>query len=224
VNRALAARVAVYREQWADALTDISQSFFSLAGGFYTGAFEVFSTSSGDILNPVYVGQNQNGEVRLAEPHFTTEILPGDDRINKATLRDAPASKDGLTSDRDVWVYTSSTAPIPIIRNEELILIYAEAKIQTNDFNAAVTALNVIRKGHNLPNYSGVVAHDPLINEMLYQRRYSLYFEGHRWIDMRRYGMLHPNPAKGIPGLPIARTEPTDGDNVWDEFPLPSTE
>ena len=224
VNRALAARVAVYREQWADALTDISQSFFSLAGGFYTGAFEVFSTSSGDILNPVYVGQNQNGEVRLAEPHFTTEILPGDDRINKATLRDAPASKDGLTSDRDVWVYTSSTAPIPIIRNEELILIYAEAKIQTNDFNAAVTALNVIRKGHNLPNYSGVVAHDPLINEMLYQRRYSLYFEGHRWIDMRRYGMLHPNPAKGIPGLPIARTEPTDRDNVWDEFPLPSTE
>jgi hypothetical protein len=93
----------------------------------------VFSTSSGDILNPVYVGQNQNGEVRLAEPHFATDILPGDDRINKATLRDAPASKDGLTSDRDVWVYTSSTAPIPIIRNEELILIYAEAKIQTND-------------------------------------------------------------------------------------------
>jgi hypothetical protein len=30
VNRALAARVAVYREQWGDALTDLDQSFFSL--------------------------------------------------------------------------------------------------------------------------------------------------------------------------------------------------
>jgi len=216
VNRALAARVAIYRKQWPDALTDISQSFFSLIGSFNTGAFEVFSTSSGDVLNPVYVGQNQNGEVRLAEPHFVTDILPGDDRINKATLRDAPASKDGLTSDRDVWVYTSSTAPIPIIRNEELILIYAEAKIQTNALSDAVTALNVVRKGHGLSSYSGAVTQPALINEMLYERRYSLYFEGHRWIDMRRYDRLGE--------LPIARTTPGDGDDVWTEFPLPSTE
>lgn len=212
VNRALAARVALYREQWGDALTNLGQSFFNMSGSFNTGAFEVFSTSSGDILNPVYVGQNQNGEVRLAEPSFDTDILPDDDRINKATLRDAPASKDGLTSDMDVWVYTSSTAPIPIIRNEELILIYAEAKIQTNALSDAVNALNVIRKGHGLSNYSGAVTQPALIDEMLYERRYSLYFEGHRWIDMRRYNRLDQ--------LPLSRP----GDDVWEEFPLPSTE
>jgi len=78
------------------------------------------------------------------------------------------------------------------------------------------TALNVVRKGHGLSNYSGAVTQPALINEMLYERRYSLYFEGHRWIDMRRYDRLEE--------LPIARTTPGDGDDVWTEFPLPSTE
>lgn len=212
VNRALAARVAVYRQQWPDALTDLSQSFFNLNGDFYTGAYEVFSTSSGDILNPAYFPQNQNGEVRLAHPSYVPDLQPGDDRINKATLRDAPASNSGLSSNRDIWVYTSSTAPIPIIRNEELILIYAEAKIQTNQLIDAVEALNVIRNGHNLPDYSGTVTQAALINEMLYERRYSLFYEGHRWIDMRRYNRLGE--------LPKDRPD----DDVWEEFPLPQTE
>ena len=31
---------------------------------------------------------------------------------------------------------------------------------------------------------------DQRIDELLYNRRYSLLFEGHRWLDMRRYGRL----------------------------------
>jgi hypothetical protein len=120
-NRALAARVAVYRQQWTEALTDLNESFFDLDGDFYAGAYEVFSTSSGDQLNTAFFPQNQNGDVRLAHPSYVPELQPGDDRINKATKREAAASNSGLSSDRDVWVYTSSTAPIPIIRNEELI-------------------------------------------------------------------------------------------------------
>lgn len=212
VNRALAARVAVYREQWADALTDLGESFFGLAKDLTLGAYEVFSASSGDILNPAYFPQNQNGEVRLAHPSYVPDLQSNDDRIGKAILRDAPASNSGLQSDRDVWVYRSSTSPIPIIRNEELILIYAEAKIQTNALTEAVTALNVIRKAHGLGNYSGAVTQAALIDEMLYERRYSLFFEGHRWVDMRRYNRLDE--------LPKDRPE----DDVWVEFPLPSTE
>jgi starch-binding outer membrane protein, SusD/RagB family len=211
-NRALAARVAVYRQLWSDALTDLNQSFFSLNGNFYTGVFHEFSTGSGDQINSAYFPQNQNGEIRLAQPDYALDIAPGDDRINKATLRTSPASLDGLSSDRDVWVYTSSTAPIPIIRNEELILIYAEANIQNNDLSDAVTALNVIRNGHGLASYSGTVSQDSLISEMLTQRRYSLFYEGHRWIDVRRYNLLNT--------LPIDRP----GDHVWSEFPLPLTE
>jgi hypothetical protein len=211
-NRALAARVDLYRKQWTDALTDLNGSFFDLNGDFNFGANHVFGTGSGDQLNSAFFPQNQNGEIRLAHPSYATDIAANDDRIGKATLRTAAASSGGLSSNRDVWVYRSSTATVPIIRNEELILIYAEANIQNSDFTDAVTAINIIRNGHSLPDYSGAVNHDALITEMLNQRRYSLFFEGHRWIYMRRYNLLSQ--------LPIDRPD----DNVWGEFPLPLTE
>jgi hypothetical protein len=210
-NRALSARVQVYRQDWTDALTALNQSFFSLTGDFYLGVYSVFGTGSGDQLNPAYIPQKQTGEVRVANPSYAQDILPNDDRISKATLRPV-ASLDNLSSDRDVWVYTSGTAPMPIVRNEELILIYAEANIQTNNFTEAVKALNVIREKHGLTDYSGALTQPALINEMLYERRYSLFMEGHRWIDVRRYNMLNT--------LPLDRP----GDNVWSLFPLPVSE
>lgn len=210
-NRALSARVQIYRSNWTAALTALSQSFFGLANDFNLGVYSVFGTGSGDQLNPAYIPQKQTGEVRVAHPSYAQDILPNDDRISKATLRPV-ASLDGLSSDRDVWVYTSSTAPLALVRNEELILIYAEANIQTNNFPEAVKALNVIREKHGLPDYSGALTTTALINEMLYERRYSLFFEGHRWIDLRRYNMLNT--------LPIDRP----GDNVWGLFPLPVSE
>ncbi len=211
-NRALAARVAIYREDWPGALTALNESFFNLAGDLNTGVYHVFSTGSGDILNPAFFDQNANGEVRLAHPSYTTQIAPGDDRISKATIRTDVASTSGLSSDRDVWVYRSSTAPIPIVRNEELILIYAEAKARSNAFPDAIVAINAIRDEHNLTPYGGAVNEGALINEILYHRRYSLFYEGHRWIDMRRYNRLAT--------LPIDRP----GDDVWSAMPIPLTE
>jgi hypothetical protein len=191
----------------------LNESFFDLNGDFYTGVNHVFGTGSGDQLNPAFIPQNQNGEVRVAHPSYADDILTGDDRINKAPLRNSTASiSGGLSSNRDVWVYTSSTAPIPIIRNEELILIYAEANIQLNNFGDAINALNIIRNKHGLSDYSGPQTKDALIDELLYERRYSLFFEGHRWIDLRRYNKLDE--------LPLDRPD----DNVWSEFPLPVTE
>ncbi len=212
-NRALAGRVDVYNKKWSDALTALNGSFLDLNGDFNTGVYDVFGTGSGDQLNPAFIPQNQTGEVRVAHPSFAADILPGDDRIAKATLRNSTASiSAGLSSDRDVWVYTSSTAPVPIIRNEELILIYAEANIQLNNFMDAINALNIIRKKHGLADYSGPQTQNALIDEMLYERRYSLYFEGHRWIDLRRYNKLNE--------LPLDRPD----DNTWSQFPLPVTE
>ncbi len=211
-NRALAARVDVYQQNWTTALADLNASFLNLTGDFNSGVFDVFGTGSGDQLNTFFIPQNQTGEIRVAHPSFATDIEAGDDRINKATLRNAVASLDGLSSDRDIWVYTSSTAPVPIIRNEELILIYAEANIQNNDLPDAVNAINIIRTGHNLGAYSGAVTQAALLTEMLNQRRYSLYCEGHRWLDLRRYNLLGT--------LPIDRA----GDQVWTEFPLPVSE
>ena len=211
-NRALAARVSVYQKNWQTALDDLNTSFFGLNRNFNIGIYHVFGTGSGDQLNPVFIPQNQTGEVRVAHPSFAAQIAAGDDRIDKTSLRTSPAALSGLSSDRDVWLYTSSTAPVGIVRNEELILIYAEANIQLNNLPEGIKAINVIRNGHGLASYTGAVTQPALITEMLNQRRYSLFFEGHRWVDLRRYNLLNT--------LPLDRP----GDDVWSLFPLPVTE
>jgi len=211
-NRAIAARVDVYREDWTGALDDLDQSFFDPAGDLAFGAYHTFGTGSGDQLNPMFIPQNNTGEIRVAHPSFAADIETGDDRLSKATLRINTASLNDLSSDRDVWVYTSSTATLPIIRNEELILIFAEASIRTAAYADAKDALYIIRSAHNLPDYAGALNEAALTDELLKQRRYSLFYEGHRWIDLRRYNRLAT--------LPVDRA----GDDVWELFPLPVTE
>ena len=85
--------------------------------------------------------------------------------------------------------------------------MYAEAKIQTNQLPDAVTALNKIRTSHNLAPYAGAVTQAALTDELLKQRRYSLYMEGHRWFDMRRYNRLNTLP----------KDKPTH--SVFEQFP-----
>jgi len=214
-NRALAARVAVYTQNWNGALDALSKSFFDIDGDLTAGVYYIYSSGGGDQLNPMFFPQNSSGETRVVQPSFITNAAPGDTRLSKAPQRTVPATQDGLTSDYDFFVYKTNIDKIPIIRNEELLLIYAEAKAQVGgaaNLDDAVTAINNIRHAANLPNYSGAVTQPAIIDEMLNQRRYSLFGEGHRWIDMRRYNRLNT--------LPIDRP----GDDVWQEFPRPATE
>lgn len=214
-NRALAARVAVYKSDWNGALTALTNSFFNINGDLNAGAFYTFSSAGGDQLNPMFFPPNASGEARVAQPSFITNAEPGDTRLSKAPARISSTTQDGLTSGYDFFVYKTNIDKIPIIRNEELLLIYAEAKAQlggATNFTDAITAINKIRNAASLPNYSGAVTQAAIIDEMLKQRRYSLYGEGHRWIDMRRYNRLNT--------LPIDRT----GDDVWVQFPRPANE
>ncbi|GGA97623.1 RagB/SusD family nutrient uptake outer membrane protein [Puia dinghuensis] len=213
LNRAFAARVAIYRQDWNQAGTALSGSFFNLNGNLNFGAYHLFSTAGGDQLNPQYFPLNSNGETRVVEPSFITDAAAGDNRVTtKTSKRTATAFQDGLQSDYDFYVYQSNVASIPLIRNEELILIYAEVQAQSGSSANAVGAINVIRNAAGLANYAGGTDLNSLINEILNQRRYSLFGEGHRWIDMRRYNKLNL--------LPLDRP----GDHVWTQFPRPATE
>lgn len=211
-NRALAARVAIYREDWALANTALSESFLSLTGDLDDGVYYLFSTAGGDLLNPLFFPPNSSGEARVTQPSFITDASPGDTRLSKAPPRAANEQQDGLSSDYDFFVYKSNVDRIPIIRNEELILIYAEVNAQLSNTSNTTTAINRIRNAASLGNYSGPTDLNSLITEILRQRRYSLFGEGHRWIDLRRYDRLNQ--------LPIDRT----GDDVWLQFPRPATE
>ena len=211
-NRALTARVAIYKQDWATASAALADSFLDLNGDLNTGVYHLFSAAGGDQLNPVFYPRNSSGEARVAHPQFISGAEAGDKRLGKAVLRTANAFQDGLQSNYDFYVYKTNVDPIPIIRNEELILILAEVKAQTGVTAEAVNAINKIRTAAGLADYTGATDKNSLVTEILKQRRYSLFGEGHRWVDLRRYNLLSQ--------LPVDRT----GDDVWQQFPIPANE
>ena len=102
--------------------------------------------------------------------------------------------------------YNSPSDPVPIIRNEELILLRAEANIGLGNNSAAIADINVVRtKAGLLPPIADPyvpVGNQPptLLDELLYEKRYSLVWEnGDRWVDLRHYGKLASLP-KDRPG------------------------
>lgn len=198
-NRALAARTAMYQQDWAAMTTLLNDSFLSLTGSLTTGPNFTYSTTSGDATNPLFQQLNTTASPRVAQDLFITQAEANDSRVKKVVKRTSSRALSGIIGNYDVYLYTTSTAPISIIRNEELILMYAEAMIQTGKLADAVSALNRIRTSAGLATLETakpaiVNSKDGLIDELLTQRRYSLYTEGHRWFDMRRYGRLAQLP------------------------------
>jgi hypothetical protein len=215
VNRALRARVAVYQKDFPTALTALSQSFLDTSAPLALGAYDVFTTNSGDRLNILF---DPSGTQYYAHPSFVTDAQsqPGgavDDRVSRKTTVIAPKTLEGVTSDLLITVYNSPTAPIPIIRNAELILLRAEANIGLGNNAAAIADINVIRTEDGLLAPLSNAFSGDLLEELLYEKRYTLFWEGgHRWIDLRRYGKLGELPRdlptfKIIPRFPLPQAE-----------------
>jgi hypothetical protein len=205
----LAARVALYQNDKAAARNLIQQSFINTAGDLNSGPSRYYSIASGELNNEIFETPNTS-EALIAHPTWVSAIDANDARRSKIAPRD-PITLDGLSGDHDVLVYPTLSSPIPMIRNEELILIRAEANIGS-DNNAAVNDINVIRTANGIGSYSGGTDDASLVNEVLTQRRFSLFCEGHRWIDMRRYNRLGDIPKD------------RNGDDVWEQLPRPVSE
>jgi hypothetical protein len=201
-NRALAARVALYQADYAAAITALNASFYDRAGSLTIGPKITFSpTTASDVGNPYFQVPNGEPTNLVAVPsNYVTEAEAGDTRLSKIVLRTTPRTLNGVTGTYEARVFPSQSAPLDIIRNEELILIAAEARANTGDLTGALADINAIRtRAGGLPaltagSLSGVPQY---INQILQQRRYSLLYEGHRWVDLRRLNRLNPNPAPG---------------------------
>ncbi|HMI47767.1 MAG TPA: RagB/SusD family nutrient uptake outer membrane protein, partial [Gemmatimonadaceae bacterium] len=176
-NRALKARVEAYRGNYASVLTSLGGSFLDSAEPLTLGAYQSYSTGSGDTPNALF---DPSGRAILAHPTIETdaESKPNatlDARVlaKVAHLPD-PHTVQGVTSDLVFTIYNSNVAPIPIIRNEELILLRAEARFFTSDPVGALSDINFIRT-----NSGGLAPRGPFVNqadfvtELLKQRRYS---------------------------------------------------
>lgn len=212
-NRALAARVALYQDDMSGVLTELAGSFFDISGNLWTGPAHIFGATGNDILNAQFHVLDQSGEEFMIHDSWMNDAEAGDSRVTAKSfmLTGGTTTFDGLSADYQVALYKSNVDPVYLIRNEELVLMYAEAQIGTNN-TEAITAINTVRNAAGLADYAGATDNASLLDEVLNQRRYSLFAEGHRWVDLRRLGRLNE--------IPLDRS----GDNVIDAFPTPFTE
>jgi hypothetical protein len=203
-NRALAARVAMYMGNKTETLQLLGESFMDLGAGLYVGVYHTYNVADA-ITNPLYHTDNY-----MADTMWVFEAEAGDTRLWKVTETD-PVLVDDITSNYRASIYVDPSENLIISRNGELILLYAEANIGSNNAEAVI-ALNIIRNAAGLGDYAGATDDASLTNEMLRQRRYELFGEGHRLVDMRRYDRLDE--------LTIYRP----GDIVHVEWPRPTQE
>lgn len=218
-NRALKARVAVYQGvfdagKYNEALTALGQSFLDPGAALTLGVYHAYSNSSGDLLNPIYEIPTAEGIKLYAHTIFQRDAAVGDTRFSsKVLVRPTETVFQGLRSNLAPTVAKSATDFFPIIRNEELILLRAEANIGLNNLAAAETDINLVRSKAGLGPVTLTAAN--ALNQLLNEKRYSLFLEGHRWIDLRRYNKLDDTNL-----VPLDRT----GDVAIKEVPLPRTE
>jgi len=216
-NRALKARVGAYRTNYAAALTALNGSFLSTSEPLTLGAYHSYSTGSGDTPNALY---DPAGRAILAHPSIETDAEHKPDGSLDARVLAKVAhlpeehTVQGITSDLVFTIYNSPSAPVPIIRNEELILLRAEARYFSGDQVGALSDINFIRTTSGGLAPRGPFTSDAdFVAELVKQRRYSLLFEGgHRWIDARRFNLLSTLP-KALPTH-----------NIFSRFPFPEAE
>ncbi len=202
-NRALLARVEVYHATagcgtpcYTSALAALGESFINASGDLSNGVYHVYAIAP---ESPNTINSTTNRDV-LAHPSIRTDLAAGDVRYAAkiapiAAPRPPGGGVAGITTDLGFIRYPAQTSPIPIIRNEELILLRAEARYFTGDVAGALADLNVVRtRSGSLPAGGAFTSADNFIDRLLYERRYSLLLEGHRWFDVRRLGRLSSLP------------------------------
>jgi len=238
-NRALYTRVQVYRATlgltacgaggatcFNAALTALGESFFN-AGAASTadlarGVSWIYSTAAGDATNAL----NQSASAFLAA-HVSWEAdaprkADGspDNRYTAKIRREAtslspPAGVAGRATPYRFAHFPTLDSPLPIIRNEELLLLRAEIHLglgQTANAIADIDRIRSISGGLGPSGLTPASTRDAIVTELLLQRRYSLALEGHRWMDVRRYGRLNTLPIDDpthfvAPVLPVPQAD-----------------
>ena len=197
-NRALKARTEIYRGKtdntaYGRALTALGQSFIDTTASLDLGVYHVFSLAAGDAPNPLY--QDPATTNFRGHPSLRAEAEAGDLRVAAKMATGSTKTYQGVGSDIILTVYDGPTAPIPIIRNEELILLRAQANIGLSNLAEASRDINTIRVKSGGLAPRGHVSTAEALDDLLKQKRYSLLFEsGSHWIDARLYNRLNTLP------------------------------
>jgi len=177
------------------AITELTQALGGAAPGavpkadFTKGAYYVFvpggSENAPNTISDAKIGLN---------PLVGDSVQAGDTRASKIVPRTTLAGFGISTTITYVGAVASTAnqaAPLGILRDEELVLLRAQAYIEAGQLANAILDINDVRTSYGL---APVAPADKVsaINAVLYEKRYSLLFEGaQRADDLREYGRLN---------------------------------
>jgi len=216
-NRAIKARVEVKRGSigcgatcYTAALTALGGTWVSATASFSAanrndGIYSIYSIAAGDAPNTVAFTGSVGSDAYV---HPGIDSIAGvalDDRYRRKISTGCPASSPrsevGVSASHRPCTYGSTITSIPVIRNEELVLLRAEAEWYTGSTPAAIGDLAAVRAQSGATNggtaavaFAAPANDADFVTELLLQRTLSLYQEAQRWPDYRRFGRL---PALG---------------------------
>lgn len=134
---------------------------------------------------------------------------------------------DGLLTNR-----LHTPINFPLIRLADVYLMYAECKNELNDQATAVEYINKVRrrKSTNMPAINSGPAwlqantKEQVFERIKHERAVELVAEGHRWNDIRRWGIaldILPGDVYAITGVRLVTRVFTEKDMLW---PVPGVE
>ena len=234
-NRAIKARVEAKRGSLGCGAPCYTAALTALTGTWIAdlttanrdnGIFTIYSTAAGDFSNNAAFTGSLGSDLYV---HVGIDSMAGvalDDRYRRK-ISSCPAtssrSEVGVTGNHRPCTYATTSTPIPIVRNEELVLLRAEAEWFTGATAAALADLLAVRTFSGGSNGGTSVVAFPtpandadFVSELLLQRTLSLYQEAHRWTDYRRFGRLT--------ALNTAAQDIAGGFTVATMLPLPALE
>lgn len=205
LNRALKGKVDYYRALdrtspqpalFATAIAELTQAL----GGAAAGAVPASQFPVGAYYKFVAGGSEATANLRADDkiglnPKVQQQIEGADTRASKIVSRTLMAGQGVSTTWTFVYAVpnlANQEAPIGIIRDEEIVLLRAQANIEAGNFAAATADLNSVRTAYGLPAYAVFTNKEAARTAALYEKRYSLLFEGpQRLVDLRAYGRLN---------------------------------
>ena len=234
-NRGLAAKILVMRATfngctacWAEANTAINASFVSTAAPLDLGVYYAYTGAANEAANPMTDPIDSDQFWAHPSLRANAQLQPGgalDQRfLDKVAAAGRTRTLNNLSATDKFILYNDPSSPadadtdadIPWLKNEELLLLRAEIRWNTAQRALAVADIDFVRAQSGGLAPSGLTAASSdaaFINELLYNRTYSLLWEqGARWIDARRYNRLG--------ALPLDRA----GDVVHPQMLVPATE
>jgi starch-binding outer membrane protein, SusD/RagB family len=167
----------------------------------------------------------QQGSSNLVTDNFVNSFMAGD--VRAANVIPAPtATVAGFTASNrlaltDPTNAALQSAPIPSVRNAELILLRAQAEIATGDLVNATKDINATHTVEGgLAPYATFATASAAINGLLYEIRYTFaYFGPQHIVALREYGLFNLAYVSQ-PGMP----SPGAKDALVSELPITQNE